>query len=161
MKGPIERTKREPTPAPAIYKDTDFGRSLYIKKVRAVEHAAAGVLSRIEQLLHQEPTLILNKQSTLLPREIEDGQAYLLDKIAHARAILGELGNLLHVSDEKVDLRELISAELMTLMVLFEIYRPKRMLQSGWKPGKQFEDLFEEKLEQLDLDVINMRERLK
>jgi len=132
-----------------------------VYKLGAVQRLATDILSRIEQLLHDHPTAIVSRQSGMLPREIEDRQTYFLHKIQHARDTLQELVDLLQVTSEKVDDRELISMELMVLFVLIENYRPERILESGWSPTEEVQHAIREKLESLGLDVINMRERLK
>jgi hypothetical protein len=130
-------------------------------KLEAVQRLATDILSRIEQLLHDRPTAIVSRQSGMLPREIEDKQTYFLQKIQHARATLQEFADLLRLTSEKVDDRELISTELMVLFVLIENYRPERILESGWNPREEVQQTIREKLESLGLDVIHMRERLK
>jgi hypothetical protein len=119
------------------------------------------ILSRIEQLLHDDPAAIVDKQSGMLPREVEDSQAYFLQKIHHARTTLQELAALLQLTPEALDARALISTELMVLFVLIDSYRPERILESRWKAGEETQNVIREKIESLGLDVINMRERLK
>lgn len=130
-------------------------------KLAAVQRLATDILSHIEQLLHDDPAAIVSRQSGTLPREIEDKQTYFLQKIQHARNTLQELADLLELTSEKVDDRELISTELMMLFVLIENYRPERILESGWTPSEEGQHTIREKVESLGLDVINMRERLK
>jgi hypothetical protein len=97
----------------------------------------------------------------MLPREIEDSQAYFLQKIQHARNTLGELDVLLQLAHETIDVRELIRMELVMFFVLIENYRPERILESGWKPDEGTQRVIREKIESLGLDVLNVRERLK
>jgi len=132
-----------------------------VYKLGAVQRLVTDILSRIEQLLHDQPTAVVSRQSGMLPREIEDRQTYFLHKIQHARDTLQELADLFQVTSEKVDDRELISMELIVLFVLIENYRPERILESGWNPTEEVQHAIREKLESLGLDVINMRERLK
>jgi hypothetical protein len=131
------------------------------QRLQAVQRLATDILSRIEQLLHDDPEAIVDKQSGMLPREIEDSQAYFLQKIQHARTTLQELPALLQLTTEALDARALISTELMVLFVLIDSYRPERILESGWKAGEETQNVIREKIESLGLDVINMRERLK
>lgn len=131
------------------------------QKLQVLQRLAVNILSRIEQLLHDDPAVIVGKQSGTLPREIEDSQAYFLQKIQHARNTLRELDDLLQLTSETLDARELIRAELMVIFVLIESYRPERLLELGWKPGDEIQHIIREKIESLSLDVINMRERLR
>jgi hypothetical protein len=131
------------------------------QKLRVVQQLATGILFRIDQLLHDDPAAVVDKQSGMLPREIEDRQAYFLQKIQHARNTLGELDNLLQLTHETIDVRELIRMELVMFFVLIENYRPERILESGWKPDEGAQRVIREKIESLGLDVLNVRERLK
>ena len=134
---------------------------MYAHKLQAVQRLAMDTLSRIEQLLNDDPAAIVGQQSGMLPREIEDKQTYLLRKIQHIRNTLQELADLFQLTPEKLADRELISTELMVLFVLIENYRLERVLESGWNPVEGIRHTLREKVESLGLDVINMRERLK
>lgn len=133
----------------------------YMRKLDAVEWLAADILTRIEKAVHENPAAIIDKQSTMPPRELQESQAYFLQKIAHARQILRELSSLLGTRSENPELRERISVELMIFFVLIEGYRPERMLESGWNPGEDALEEVRARIESLGLDVINIRERLK
>jgi hypothetical protein len=133
----------------------------YMRKLDAIEWLAMDVLSRIERTLQENPAVVVDRQSTMLSREVEDTQLYFLQKIAHARTILSELKGLVQTKSDVRDLREQISIELMVLFVLIESYRPDRLLESGWNPGQGIQETLRERIELLGLDIINMRERLK
>jgi hypothetical protein len=132
-----------------------------MRKLDAVEWLAIDMLSRIEKTVQENPAAVVDKRLTMLPRELEDGQAYFLQKIAHARTTLAELSRLLQAKAENSDLRERISVELMVIFVLVESYRPERMLELGWNPGEEIRQAVRDRIESLGLDVINIRERLK
>jgi hypothetical protein len=119
------------------------------------------ILSRIEQLLREDPATIVDKQSGMLPREIEDAQSYFLEKTQHARVTLQKIASSLQLPPEKPDARELVSTGLMVLYVLVESYRTERILELGGKPSEETQNAIRESIESLGLDVINMRERLK
>lgn len=148
----------EAIPKPASAKPPNH---VYAHKLEAAQRLATDILSRIERILHDDPAAIVGKQSGMLPREIEDIQTYFLQKIQHARNTLQELADLLQLTSEKVNDRELISTELMVLFVLIENYRPEHILESGWNPAEEVQHTIRKKVESLGLDVINMRERLK
>ena len=133
----------------------------YIRKLQAVEHLTTDILSRIEKLLQQDAAAIVGKQSAMLPREIEDSQAYFLEKTSHVRTTLREISTLLPGASETLDLRELVGAELLTLFVLIESYRPERITESGWNLGEETQEALRERIDVLSLDLINMRQRLK
>jgi hypothetical protein len=135
--------------------------SAYMRKLDAIEWLAMDLLSRIERTLQENPAVVADRQSTMLPREVEDSQLYFLQKIAHARTMLSELKGLVQTKSEALDLREQISIELMVLFVLIEGYRPQRLLESGWNPDQGIQETLRERIELLGLDIINMRERLK
>jgi hypothetical protein len=131
------------------------------QRLQVVQRLATDILSRIERLLHDDPTAIVDKHSGMLPREIEDRQAYFLQKIQHGRTTFQELADLFQLTTESLDARALISTELMVLFVLIDSYRPERILESGWKAGEEMQRAIREKIESLGLDVITLRERLK
>lgn len=133
----------------------------YAHKLEAVKQMTTDILSRIENLLHDDPAAIVGKRSGTLPREIEENQAYFLQKIRHVHGTLHELAELLRLTPEKPDSRELVITELMLLFVLIESYRPERILESGWKPSDEIQSAILGKIESIGLDIINMRERLK
>lgn len=133
----------------------------WAQKLGAVQKLAGDILFRIEKLLHDDPAAVVDKNSAMLPREIEDSQAYFLQKIQHACNTIWELGDLLQLASERLDSRELVSTELIMLFVLVASYRPERILELGWKADDETQRVIREKIESLSLDVINMRERLK
>jgi hypothetical protein len=133
----------------------------YAQKFQVLQLLTIDILSRIEQLFHDDPATIVGKQSGMLPREIEDTQAYFLQKTQHARDSLRALSELLQLTPEPPEARELVSTELMLLFVLVESFRPQRIQELGWKPDQQIQDEIREKIEAFGLDIINMRERLK
>jgi hypothetical protein len=133
----------------------------YAQKFQVLQRLTIDILSRIEQLFHDDPAGIVGKQSGMLPREIEDTQAYFLQKTQHARDTLRALSELLQLTPEPPEARELVSTELMLLFVLVESFRPQRIQELGWKPDQQIQDAIREKIEAFGLDIINMRERLK
>jgi len=133
----------------------------YVRKLRAIDRLAMEIVSRVEKTLQETPKAILDKQSTMLPAELEDSQAYFLQKIAHARDTLQELSGLLPANPQGLDLREEITVELMILFVLIENYRPERMAESGFTTDEQMRRAIHNRIESLSLDLINMRERLK
>jgi hypothetical protein len=119
------------------------------------------ILSRFARMLQEDPASIVNPRSAMLPREIEDSQAYFLQKITHASQTLRELADLLQIPSATPDRRELVSTELMILFVLMESYQPERILESGWRLTEETQAGIRDKIESLRLDVINIRERLK
>jgi hypothetical protein len=125
-------------------------------KLQSVDRLGTDILSRLATMLQDDPASIVNPRSVMLPREIEDGQAYFLQKVAHARQTLRELADLLQLSPGT-----LVRTELMILFVRMESYRPERISESGWKLGEETQARIREKIESLRLDVINIRERLK
>jgi hypothetical protein len=154
------RSAKYPEAAPEPLPPNPPSRA-WVQKLGAVERLANDILSRIEQLLNDDPAALVDKRSAMLPREIEDRQAYFLQKIQHACNTMRELGDLLQLASERLDSRELVSTELMMLFVLITSYRPERILELGWKTDDETQRLIREKIESLSLDVINMRERLK
>lgn len=131
------------------------------RKLETVQRLASEILSRIEQVLNDDPAVVVDTKSAMFPREIEDSQTYFLEKIQRVRDTLRELDALLHLAPEACDQRQLIRTELMVLFVLIESYRPERILESGWKLGEAIQQVLRTKIESLGIDVINMRERLK
>ena len=149
-------TEAPPKPLPP----TPLGRA-HAQKLQVIQRLAADILSRIEQLLHDDPAAIVGKQSGMLPREIEDSQAYILQKTQHARDTLRALCQLFHLTPETPEARELVSTELMMLFVLVEGFHPERVSELGWTPDEQTRNAIRAKIEAFGLDIINMRERLK
>jgi hypothetical protein len=135
--------------------------SVHAGKLQSVDRLSTDILSRLATVLQDDPASVVNPRSAMLPREVEDGQAYFLQKVSHARQTLHELADLLQLSSATAAPRELISTELMILFVLLESYRPERILESGWKLSEETQVAIREKIESLRLDVINIRERLK
>ena len=133
----------------------------WTQKLQAAGELATDALSRIEQLVQDNPAAVVDQKCAMLPREIEDNQIYFLQKVQHARDTFRELEELLKMPPEVRDARELIKTELLLLFVLIEGYRPERILGSGWKPDEDTQRGMREKVESLGIDVINMRERLK
>jgi hypothetical protein len=133
----------------------------YAQKFQVLQRLTIDILSRIEQLFHDDPAAIVGKQPGMLPPEIEDTQAYFLQKTQHARDTLRALSELLQLTPKPPEARELVSTELMLLFVLVESFRPQRIQELGWKPDQQIQDAIREKIEAIGLDIINMRERLK
>jgi len=159
---PNHRTLKRPTPTTAAERPpANPASAAYMRKLDAVEWLAMDILSRIEKTVQENPAAVVDKRLTMLPRELEDSQAYFLQKIAHARTTLAELSRLLQTKSENSDLRERISVELMVVFVLVESYRPERMLELGWNPGEEVHQAVRDQIESLGLDVINIRERLK
>lgn len=162
MTQPNHRTVKRQTPAPVAERLPANAASIaYMRKLDAVEWLVMDMLSRIEKTVQENPAAVVDKRLTMLPRELEDSQAYFLQKIAHARTTLAELSRLLQTKSENSDLRERISVELMVVFVLVESYRPERMLELGWNPGEEVHQAVRDRIESLGLDVINIRERLK
>lgn len=142
-------------PAPDKHRGTT-----YLRKLTAVERVATDILSRIEKILREDPSAIVDSKTQMLPREIEDKQAYFLGKIERAQKTLKGLADLVVTGPADIALHEQIGVELMVFSVLIEYFRPQRIRASGWNPGGA-EDAIREKIESLVLDIINMRERLK
>ena len=133
----------------------------YLRKLTAVERVATDILSRIEKILRENPTAISDTRATMLPHELEDKQAYFLERIAHTRKTLAELAGLLSTGSQEAPLHEQISAELMAFFVLIECFRPHRIRASGWTQSEAAEVAIRESVESLVLDVVSMRERLR
>lgn len=131
------------------------------KKLQVIQQLAEEILLRIEQLLHQDPAVVLAKKTGVIPREIEDTQDYFLQKVRRIRKSLTELREQFEQHSEPLDRRELIRVELMVLMVLVESYRPERITEAGLKLDEQAREVISERIESLALDILNMRERLK
>ncbi len=141
--------------------DLRRGGISYASKLRAVDRLASDIVSKVETTLTENPGVILNRSSTNLPREVEDRQAYFLEKVSHVRRILSDLAELLELTSAAADDRELLKGELAMLFVLIQSYRPEYMSESGWHPSHDVRTAVEEKVESLSLDIINLRERLK
>jgi hypothetical protein len=150
-----------PTEAPPKPLPPTTPARAYAQKFQVLQRLTIDILSRIEQLLHDDPAAIVGKQAGMLPREIEDSQAYFLQKTQHARETLRALSDLLQLTPETPEARGLVSTELMLLFVLVESFRPQRIQELGWKPDQGIQDAIREKIEAFGLDIINMRERLK
>ncbi len=151
-------------PTETSFKPVPAGNPLnraWTQKLQAAGQLATDILARIEQLLKDNPSAVVDKKCAMLPREIEDSQTYFLQKVQHARDTLRELEELLQMAPEVRDARELIRTELMFLFVLIDGYRPERIPGSGWRPDEETQHGVREKIESLGIDVINMRERLK
>jgi hypothetical protein len=133
----------------------------YAQKFQVLQRLTIDILSRIEQLLHDDPAAIVGKQPGMLPREIEDSQAYFLQKTQRARDTLRTLSDLLHLTPEPPEARELVSTYLMLLFVLVESFRPECIQELGWKADQETQSAIRERIEAFGLDIINMRERLK
>jgi len=133
----------------------------YARRLQAVERLATDLLSSIETAIKENPSAVAEGRGTVLPREIEDRQAYFLQKTSQARIAIADLSNLLGVRSEAFDYRELISAELLMLFALIEACRPERMIELGWHPDKNARQAVAATLESLGLSIINMRERLR
>ena len=161
MTRPNHRTAKstETTPKP-VHLGNPPNRA-WTQKLQAAGQLATDVLARIEQLLKDNPSAVVDQKCAMLPREIEDSQTYFLQKVQHARDTLRELEELLQMTPEVRDPRELIRTELMFLFVLIDGYRPERILGSEWTPDEDIQHRIREKIESLGIDVINMRERLK
>lgn len=156
-----ESVKRNPsaqTRPPSPSQSADLA---YARKLQTIERLATEILSRVENLFHERPEVILTKQATMLPAELEDSKQYFLRKVGHARETLRELSNLLPADDQTPDLRGEVSVELMILFVLIDSFRPERMAESGCNLDEEVRQAIRERIESLSLDVINMRERLK
>jgi hypothetical protein len=158
------RPQNQPLPARAATSNNPPEKSAFggrVGKLQSVDRLGTDILSRLATMLQEDPASIVNPRSAMLPREVEDGQAYFLQKVVHARQTLRELADLLALTPGTLDRRELISTELMILFVLMESYRPERISESGWKLDEDTQARIREKIESLRLDVINIRERLK
>lgn len=133
----------------------------YMRKLDAAEWLAMDILDRIENTVQQNPNALMVDRLSMPPCELQERQEYLLQKIAHARKTLNELSTLLQTRSETPDIRERIKIELMIFFVLIENYRPETINEPGWKPGAGVLEAIRERIESLQLDVINFRERLR
>jgi hypothetical protein len=149
------------TAAPSHNPPGKSAASVHVGKLQSVDRLSMDILSRFARMLQEDPASIVNPRSAMLPREIEDSQAYFLQKITHASQTLRELADLLQIPSATPDRRELVSTELMILFVLMESYQPERILESGWRLTEETQAGIRDKIESLRLDVINIRERLK
>ncbi len=162
MKSPTERLDNVQTATPTVdsLRESPQGAA-YMRKLDAVEWLAMDILDRIQRLVQQNPAALMANRLAMLPRELQEGQQYLIEKISRARKTLNELSVLVRTRSETPDLRERVSIELMIFFVLIENYRPETIKEPRWKPGAGVFDAIRARIESLQLDVINIRERLK
>ncbi|HTZ82358.1 MAG TPA: hypothetical protein VMB66_04165 [Candidatus Acidoferrales bacterium] len=162
MKSPTERLDKSQALTPQVdgLRGSPHGAA-YMRKLDATEWLAMDILDRIENTVQQNPSALMVNRLSMLPRELQEGQEYLLQKVAHARKMLNELSTLLQTRSEIPDVRERIKIELMIFFVLIANYRPETINEPRWKPGADVLEAIRERIESLNLDVINIRERLK
>jgi hypothetical protein len=162
MTQPLGRTGKAQTTGPRGGDTSiDPTKIAAVRRLSAVERVAADLLSRVDKILREDPAAIADRYGTMLPRELEDRQAYFLEQAASAQRMLNELASLLPRDLVGSSPRDQIGVELMLLFVLIECFRPERLQESGWAPDLEVQDAIREKLDRLALVVVNMRQRLK
>jgi hypothetical protein len=158
---PKKEASERQAEAPARRVAADAPNGVSSQKWQATEKLADEILVRLERLLREDPAAIVDKQTGMLPREVQEKQAYFLEKIVHAENTLRELARVVPRTDQAADPRQLVSTELMLFFVLVEAFRPERFTEAGFKLDERTRSTISEKIDSLVLDIFNMRERLK
>lgn len=159
MSGKTEKLQGADASAKGI--STTLTTPACVRKLEGVQRLATDLLSRLDQLIQDDARAVVSKPLAMLPREIEDNQTYFLQKIHHARDTLLALGDVLQLTRDTAPQPGLISIELAMLFVLIENYRPERLLESGWNLTEEERQTIRERFDSINLDIFNMRERLK
>jgi hypothetical protein len=158
-KNAAERKQQYPSNPHSRIQERDLHEQTVCARLQAVRFLLENGLTRVEQLVQEEGLLTPNRQAQKL--EVDDNREYFLQKLTNIRQSLRFMAEQLNLPANFPESKQVLQLELVSLTVLVEASRASHLVPGGGDFDQKVRSILDDSIENIALDLLNLRARVK